>query len=171
MSMHRYVDMSTGIRVCMVAYVFLIGLGATGSAAAQARRQSPAPLPRTLPQVEQIAPALPAPTLAEAEQSPSAEDPAIAQLPPEPRAVRQPRPVPRSLTPVSAVDIERAYVTVFGPGDARTSATGSTPAVDPDTQGYLAARIAAAAGAVVTDANAHPAPIPAPVPAPKVPKP
>lgn len=74
-------------------------------------------------------------------------------------------------TPASAVDIERAYVTVFGPGDARTSATGSTPAVDPDTQGYLAARIAAAAGAVVTDANAHPAPTPAPVPAPKVPKP
>jgi hypothetical protein len=171
MSTHRYVDMSPGIHACMVVYVSLIGVSVTGTAAAQASRQSPAPLLRTLPQVEQIAPALPAPTLAEAEQSPSVEDPAIAQLPPEPRAVRQPRPAPKYPSPASAVDVERAYVTLFGPGDARTSATGSAPALDPDTQGYLAARIAAAAGAAVTDADAHPVPAPVPVPAPKVPKP
>lgn len=156
----------------MMAYVSLIGLAATGIAAAQVSpRQSPAPHPRTLPQVEQITPTLPGSTLAETGQQSSIEDPTIAQLPPEPRAVRQPRPVPKSPSPASAADIERAYVTVFGPGDARTSATGSAPALDPDTQGYLAARIAAAAGAAVTDADAHPASAPAPVPAPKVPKP
>lgn len=135
---------------------------------AQGSRQAPTPPPRALPQVEQIAPAFPAPALTETEQPQTSDDAAVAQLPPEPRAVRQPRPSPKAPAPVGSVDVERAYVTVFGANDARP-APNTPPVLDPATQGYLAARIAAAAGATVNDT--HPDTAPATTPLSKAPKP
>ncbi|WP_156818935.1 hypothetical protein [Sphingomonas sp. Mn802worker] len=158
--------MSRVLRVGLVACALLI---AANGVIAQGSRQAPTPPPRALPQVEQIAPALPAPALTETEQPQDGDDAAVAQLPPEPRAVRQPRPSPRSPAPTGSVDIERAYVTVFGAGDARP-APNTPPVLDAATQGYLAARIAAAAGAAVTDADAHPT-APVTTPLPKAPKP
>lgn len=139
-----------------------------GSAIAQGSRQAPTPPPRALPQVEQIAPALPTPALTETEQPQEGDDAAVAQLPPEPRAVRQPRPSPKAPAPLGSIDVERAYVTVFGVGDARP-APNTPPVLDAATQGYLAARIAAATGATVSDA--HPDTVPATTPLPKAPKP
>lgn len=135
---------------------------------AEGSRQAPIPPARALPQVEQIAPALPVPALTETEQPQTSDDAAVAQLPPEPRAVRQPRPSPKTPPPTSSVEIERAYVTVFSANDAR-SAPGTPPVLDAATQGYLAARIAAAAGATASDAHRDTAP--ATTPLPKAPKP
>lgn len=157
--------MSRMLRVGPVASALLI---AAGGVTAQGSRQAPTPPPRALPQVEQIAPALPAPALTETEQPQADDDAAVAQLPPEPRAVRQPRPSPKAPAPVGSADVERAYVTVFGAGDARPS-PGTPPVLDAATQGYLAARIAAAAGATASDT--HPDTAPATTPLPKAPKP
>ncbi|NTS66760.1 hypothetical protein HRV97_16585 [Sphingomonas sp. HHU CXW] len=137
---------------------------------AEGSRQAPIPPARALPQVEQIAPALPVPALTETEQPQTSDDAAVAQLPPEPRVVRQPRPSPKTPPPTSSVEIERAYVTVFGALDARP-APNTPPVLDAATQGYLAARIAAAAGVAVTDADVHPSTAPVTTPLPKAPKP
>lgn len=159
--------MSRVLRVGLVACALLI---AADGVIAQGSRQAPAPPLRALPEVEQIAPALPAPALTETEQPQTSDDAAVAQLPPAPRAVRQPRPSPKAPAPVGSIDVERAYVTVFGAGDARP-APNTPPVLDTATQGHLAARIAAAAGAAVTDADVHPSTAPVTTPLPKAPKP